>query len=73
MATIISPLLQPTSNIRNKVRNTNLPKTKALHPLFEVISNSIHAIKEAKKSNTSTPAVINKAVVMRLLYVFLSS
>ena len=43
--------LKPKSNIANKVRNTRLPRTKPLMPLFEVISNSIHAIKEAQKSN----------------------
>lgn len=40
--------LEPKSNIANKVRNTKLPTTKPLMPLFEVISNSIHAIKEAR-------------------------
>jgi hypothetical protein len=40
----------PTSNIANKVRNTRLPRTKPLMPLFEVISNSIHSIEDAKKS-----------------------
>ncbi|EJG03401.1 ATP-binding protein [Flavobacterium sp. F52] len=38
----------PTSNIANKVRNTRLPRTKPLLPLFELISNSIHSIEEAK-------------------------
>lgn len=42
--------LEPKSNIANKVRNTKLPTTKPLMPLFEGISNSIHAINEAKKS-----------------------
>ena len=41
----------PTSNIANKVRNTRLPRTKPLMPLFELISNSIHSIEEAKKIN----------------------
>ena len=36
-----------TSNIANKVRNTRLPRTKPLMPLFELISNSIHSIEEA--------------------------
>ncbi|MCT4206753.1 ATP-binding protein [Elizabethkingia anophelis] len=36
-----------TTNIENKVRNTRLPRTKPLMPLFEVISNSIHSIKDA--------------------------
>jgi hypothetical protein len=40
--------IKPKSNIANKVRNTKLPRTKPLMPLFEVISNSIHAINEAK-------------------------
>ena len=39
----------PRSNIVNKVRNTKLPTTKGLMALFEVVSNSIHAIKEAKE------------------------
>ena len=42
--------LYATSNIANKVRNTRLPRTKPLMPLFEVISNSIHSIEEAEKA-----------------------
>ncbi|MGV6945998.1 hypothetical protein [Sphingobacterium kyonggiense] len=38
--------LKPKSNIANKVRNTSLPRTKPLLPLFEAISNSIHSINE---------------------------
>ena len=34
------------TNIAGKVRNTKLPKSKALWPLFETISNSIQAIEE---------------------------
>lgn len=34
------------TNIAGKVRNTKLPKRKALWPLFETLSNSIHAIEE---------------------------
>lgn len=41
----------PTSNIANKVRNTRLPRTKPLLPLFELISNSIHSIEEAIDKN----------------------
>ncbi|WP_320052486.1 hypothetical protein [uncultured Acetobacteroides sp.] len=41
----------PTSNIANKVRNTRLPRTKPLLPLFELISNSIHSIEEAISKN----------------------
>ena len=43
--------LLPKCNIANKVRNTKLPKTKPLMPLFELISNSIHAINEKRKNN----------------------
>jgi hypothetical protein len=42
--------LTATSNIANKVRNTRLPRTKPLMPLFEVISNSIHSIEELIKA-----------------------
>jgi len=35
-----------STNLRNRVKKLYLPKTKALYPLFEVISNSIHAIQE---------------------------
>ncbi|HTK21838.1 MAG TPA: ATP-binding protein [Mucilaginibacter sp.] len=45
--------LIPKSNIENKVRNTSLPKTKPLLPLFEAISNSIHAISELVKIGIS--------------------
>lgn len=34
------------TNIAGRVRNINLPLKKALWPLFEVLSNSIHAIEE---------------------------
>ncbi|MBS1635691.1 MAG: ATP-binding protein [Bacteroidetes bacterium] len=44
-------IFTPTSNIANKVRNTRLPKTKPLLPLFELISNSIHSIEEAQQKN----------------------
>lgn len=36
------------TNISGKVRNTKLPKRKALWPLYEIISNSIHAIEERR-------------------------
>lgn len=40
-----------STNVRNRVNKLYLPKTKSLYPLFEVISNSIHAIDEAKNEN----------------------
>lgn len=44
------------TNIAGKVRNTKLPKKKALWPLFEVISNAIHAIEE--KGNSSQGRIV---------------
>lgn len=37
-----------STNLRNRVNKLYLPKTKTLLPLFEIISNSIHAISERK-------------------------
>lgn len=37
-----------TINIANKIRNTNLSRKQGLMPLFELVSNSIHSIKERK-------------------------
>lgn len=42
--------LQGKTNVKNRVNKIHLPKTKSLYPLFEVISNSIHAIFEARKA-----------------------
>ncbi len=39
-----------STNVRNRVNKLHLPKTKSLFPLYEVISNSIHAIDEAKET-----------------------
>lgn len=38
-----------STNLRNRVNKLYLPKTKPLLPLFEVISNSIHAILEKRE------------------------
>ena len=32
------------TNLPGRIRNTNLPKSHALLPLFEAVVNSIHAI-----------------------------
>ena len=42
-----------STNLRNRVKKLYLPKTKALYPLFEVVSNSIHAIQEKKDLNVN--------------------
>ena len=34
------------SNLRGRLRNTSLPKSNALLPLYEAVVNSIHAIDE---------------------------
>jgi hypothetical protein len=36
------------TNLTGRLRNTDLPKTNALFPLFEAVINSIHAIDERK-------------------------
>ena len=36
------------TNLRGRLRNTALPKSRALLPLFEAIVNSIHALEEAQ-------------------------
>ncbi len=41
--------MQFFTNIEGKVRNTILARTKPLLPLFEVVSNSIHAVEETGK------------------------
>ena len=38
-------------DIEGRVKNVNLPYSKALHPLFETIINSIHAIEERGQGN----------------------
>ena len=40
---------QSSTNLKNRVNKLYLPKTKPLFALFEVISNSIHAIQERKE------------------------
>ena len=57
--------LHPKSNIANKVRNTKLPRTRPLMPLFELISNSIHAINEAKKNGGSQLSPLIKIKLIR--------
>ena len=38
-------------NLIGRIRNTHLPDSKALLPLFEAIVNSIHAVEDAKINN----------------------
>lgn len=39
------------TNLRGRLRNTVLPKTHALLPVFEAVVNSIHAIEESGKTS----------------------
>lgn len=47
-------LPQNSTNLKNRVNKLHLTKNKPLLPLFEVISNSIHAIQEKSNLNYST-------------------
>ncbi len=40
---------QNSTNLKNRVSKLHLPRTKPLLPLFEIISNSIHAIQEKQE------------------------
>ncbi|MBA5791556.1 ATP-binding protein [Flavobacterium sp. xlx-214] len=47
---IINPaIISNITNLRSRVSKLYIPKTKAMLPLFEVLSNSIHAIFEKKE------------------------
>jgi hypothetical protein len=53
------------ASIIGRIRNTNLPRTKALLPLFEAVVNSFHAIEEVK--GHSSPLIRIEATRERLL------
>lgn len=40
---------QNSTNLKSRVSKLHLPRTKPLLPLFEIVSNSIHAIQEKKE------------------------
>lgn len=42
-------ILHSSTNLRNRVNKLYLPNTKSLLPLFEVVSNGVHAIEEINK------------------------
>ncbi|UUF15194.1 MULTISPECIES: ATP-binding protein [Flavobacterium] len=50
---------QSSTNLRNRVNKLHLPKTKPLLPLFEIISNAIHAIEEKKEIEKSLIGLIS--------------
>ncbi|MDR6734507.1 ATP-binding protein [Sphingobacterium sp. 2149] len=51
ISSISIPKISNITNLRNRVNKLYIPKTKPLIPLFEVISNSIHAIFERNESD----------------------
>lgn len=54
------------SNIVGRVRNFNLPKKNALIPLFEAISNSIHAIDELNKIDGHITVTVSRYGILGL-------
>ena len=45
------------TSLKGRLRNTNLPLTHALHPLFEAVVNSIHSIDAAINMGTYSSTV----------------
>jgi len=54
---------QSSTNLRNRVNKLHLPKTKPLLPLFEIVSNSIHAIDEKKIIESDLTGIISIRVI----------
>jgi hypothetical protein len=54
-----------STNLRNRVNKLFLPKTKPLLPLFEVISNAIHAINERKNYSEDKRSGIIRIRIIR--------
>lgn len=52
-----------TINVANKIRNTSLSKYQGLMPLYELISNSIHAINERRKAGLMNDVEKGKIIV----------
>ena len=53
------PQTQSSTNLRNRVNKLHLPKTKPLLPVFEIISNAVHAIDEKKLLDSSLSGIIS--------------
>lgn len=51
------------TSLKGRLRNTNLPKTNVLFPLFEAVVNSIHSIDSAVKSNPSLDGLITIKII----------
>ncbi|GAA5102691.1 hypothetical protein GCM10023210_43890 [Chryseobacterium ginsengisoli] len=51
------------TSLKGRLRNTTLPLTNALFPVFEAVVNSIHSIDELKKHNESYQGIITIKVI----------
>lgn len=47
------------TNLHGRLRNTNLPKSHGLQPVFETVVNSIHALEEKGNLNTTGKVVLS--------------
>ncbi|HUZ57865.1 MAG TPA: hypothetical protein VMU83_03695 [Hanamia sp.] len=45
------------TSLKGRLRNTNLPLTNVLHPLFEAVVNSIHSIDSVLKLNSNSSSM----------------
>lgn len=54
------------TSLKGRLRNTNLPLTNVLHPLFEAVVNSIHSIDSALKMN-SKASTMDGIITIRIL------
>ena len=64
--------LQLGASLQGRLRNTDLPVSKCLYPLFEAVVNSIYAIDDRvdsdnEKSKCSTPKQVVAAVLVQRL------
>jgi hypothetical protein len=50
------------TDIVGKIRNTDLPKTRPLYPLFEAVSNAIHSIEDSKNGKGFINIVLFRAL-----------
>lgn len=54
------------TNLAGRLRNTNLPLTSALHPLFEAVVNSIHSIDSAIRQGKLS-SLIDGTITIRII------
>ncbi|MCC6371269.1 MAG: ATP-binding protein, partial [Bacteroidia bacterium] len=54
------------TSLKGRLRNTNLPLTNVLYPLFEAVVNSIHSIDTAMKLNSKS-STFEGIITIRIL------